>query len=574
MKKWMMLVVIVWLAAGEHSLALEGGLGVCHWAGPNGLGLGESTVNWFYAAGGGFDWAKIEAKQGVYDFSEGDNMLASQLATWPKASYWLDVQTGMVASVPEWTKNDVYGYVTISSKRSAFIPWNENYLVALDKLLGQVRKHYDDPTSVAYKFRDKLTAINMMGGGPNGEMLTGGGGSNYNVNMFPGYTDQLYIQTVMRIVDMYVKHFGDFKPVVLQLGNGLLLNGNVFNPVVDQVSSKYGNKVWLKWNGWNEVTNAVLPVYKMKNGGRWTAVNGQKMAMRFTNNEARNIIQAKTKIKSVETISSNMKMVIYKDNNGQIGNKWAESNNTKVSQSGEWQMWTFSFPASSLYMSYSYWVSIEGIGQELREIEVIDDGLGQMAIDSGEGWKYQTGSVFNWETSQIFRGGLSYHQKLASVANITKVGFEPGGFGTASQAEPVQNPASVIYEALLYTVDSEKMDAINTNQRSNFYVPISFMCLQNDYYQRAGITADQYKRIADLIRINAAKPLVVAQGAGLDKMVGDANGDGRVDLIDLGIWKTEFVTETGKTADFYGDGKVDLNDFGVWKSAYLTNQSV
>jgi len=566
MKKWMIMAVTIWLSTVSGALALEGGLGVCHWAGPDGLGLGEATVNWFYTAGGGFDWAKIESVKGVYDFSAADSMLTSQ----PKTNYWLDIQTGLVTSVPEWTKNSTYGYVTISSKRSTFIPWNENYLAALDKLLGQVRKHYDDPSSIAYKYRDKLTAINIMGGGPNGEMLTGGGGSNYNINMFPGYSDELYIQTVMRTVDMYVKHFGDFKPVVLQLGNGLLPNGNVFAPVVDQVTAKYGNKVWLKWNGWNEATNAVLPVYKMATTGRAMNVGGQSVAFRFTNNEARNILQAKIKVKSAEVANSNVKMVIYKDNNRQIGSKWAESKNTGMSQTGEWQMLTFNFPASSLYMSYSYWVSIEGIGG-LREIEVVDDEVGQVAQDGGYGWSYGQGVRLNWETTQIFRGGLSYHQKLASVANVTKVGFEPGGFGIASQAVPVQNPASVIFDSLLYTVDPEKKDAINTSQRSNFYVPISFMCLQNDYYQRAGITADQYKKIADLIRVNAGGSIVGMQPEALGKRGGDANEDGRVDLMDLGIWKTEYVTKIGSRADFNSDGKVDLNDFGSWKFVYLTN---
>ena len=53
-------------------------------------------------------------------------------------------------------------------------------------------------------------------------------------------------------------------------------------------------------------------------------------------------------------------------------------------------------------------------------------------------------------------------------------------------------------------------------------------------------------------------------------MVGDANGDRMVDLVDFGIWKREYLGYlTTKTADFNNSGKVDLVDFVTWKSEYL-----
>lgn len=61
---------------------------------------------------------------------------------------------------------------------------------------------------------------------------------------------------------------------------------------------------------------------------------------------------------------------------------------------------------------------------------------------------------------------------------------------------------------------------------------------------------------------------------------GDANGDGKVDLADFGIWKrdylifssiplTSFVYPGPWVADFNKDKSIDLGDFGVWKKNYL-----
>lgn len=50
---------------------------------------------------------------------------------------------------------------------------------------------------------------------------------------------------------------------------------------------------------------------------------------------------------------------------------------------------------------------------------------------------------------------------------------------------------------------------------------------------------------------------------------GDANGDGKVDLTDLGVWKDEYVQNGEGNADFNRDGKVDLADLGVWKDEYV-----
>lgn len=56
------------------------------------------------------------------------------------------------------------------------------------------------------------------------------------------------------------------------------------------------------------------------------------------------------------------------------------------------------------------------------------------------------------------------------------------------------------------------------------------------------------------------------------KLLGDANSDGRVDLVDFTIWKSEYLrTLSTKRADFNKSGGVDLVDFSIWKKAYLLN---
>jgi len=69
--------------------------------------------------------------------------------------------------------------------------------------------------------------------------------------------------------------------------------------------------------------------------------------------------------------------------------------------------------------------------------------------------------------------------------------------------------------------------------------------------------------------------VIPTQGqVGCVKSEGDASGDEKVDLVDFGIWKSEYlatIKAVQSKADFNCDGKVDLVDFGIWKSEYLKN---
>lgn len=55
-------------------------------------------------------------------------------------------------------------------------------------------------------------------------------------------------------------------------------------------------------------------------------------------------------------------------------------------------------------------------------------------------------------------------------------------------------------------------------------------------------------------------------------VIGDANGDRVVDILDYNIWRDEFIAVNalggGFRSDFNHDGKVDLLDFNIWRNAF------
>jgi len=53
---------------------------------------------------------------------------------------------------------------------------------------------------------------------------------------------------------------------------------------------------------------------------------------------------------------------------------------------------------------------------------------------------------------------------------------------------------------------------------------------------------------------------------------GDANGDGKSNLVDFDMWKNDFLKGLTSTAtDFNKDGSTNDADFIIWKNAYLAN---
>ena len=52
-------------------------------------------------------------------------------------------------------------------------------------------------------------------------------------------------------------------------------------------------------------------------------------------------------------------------------------------------------------------------------------------------------------------------------------------------------------------------------------------------------------------------------------VLGDGNRDGKVDLVDFSLWKSEYLGGMKIKCDFNKDGSVNLVDFGIWKREYL-----
>jgi hypothetical protein len=74
---------------------------------------------------------------------------------------------------------------------------------------------------------------------------------------------------------------------------------------------------------------------------------------------------------------------------------------------------------------------------------------------------------------------------------------------------------------------------------------------------------------------NSARPLLTATYY-LKKILGDANGDGVVDVGDLGILAANYGVTSGATwamGDFNDDGVVDVGDLGILAANYGTGTS-
>ncbi len=50
---------------------------------------------------------------------------------------------------------------------------------------------------------------------------------------------------------------------------------------------------------------------------------------------------------------------------------------------------------------------------------------------------------------------------------------------------------------------------------------------------------------------------------------GDADNNGKVNVADFAVWKTEYLTKSGTKSDFDKNGRVTIADFAIWKTEYL-----
>jgi hypothetical protein len=103
------------------------------------------------------------------------------------------------------------------------------------------------------------------------------------------------------------------------------------------------------------------------------------------------------------------------------------------------------------------------------------------------------------------------------------------------------------------------------------YSGLTFTSLGNNGY-RMVLTLDG--GTGDLFKYNTGAPFVgvISQPA----ISGDANGDGKVDVGDLGILAANYgltADATWAKGDFNGDGAVDVGDLGILAANYGTNAS-
>ncbi|MFA6603194.1 MAG: dockerin type I domain-containing protein [Candidatus Shapirobacteria bacterium] len=110
-----------------------------------------------------------------------------------------------------------------------------------------------------------------------------------------------------------------------------------------------------------------------------------------------------------------------------------------------------------------------------------------------------------------------------------------------------------------------------TTQDSNLVeqYDVGLIDLSETQLVNADVNADKEVNVMDSLLIGRYVKGIILTFPVCSKIPGDANRDGTVNLVDLGIWKTEYVEKVGKSGDFNGDGVVNLTDLGIWKTEYV-----
>jgi len=223
------------------------GLGQCHWL--DSRVLGSPQVSWAYDASLSSAWKTIEPQPGEYSWGTMDALVARAQGLGRRI--WLELLT-TEGSTPEWAIQA--GVTLVGSRGGTPVPWDEGYQQLLRRAVHAMAERYDgDPT---------VDAVVIMAGGCYGEMSICAAQADRRAWEEAGYSDARFIEAVKRIVGIYLeadytwengRHTHGFvhTPIVLQLGAGLYGHTlEIIQPVVDYVISRYGMRVWLKYNGW------------------------------------------------------------------------------------------------------------------------------------------------------------------------------------------------------------------------------------------------------------------------------------------------------------------------------------
>lgn len=226
----------------------EQGLGQCHWIEAGILSL--PYVSWGYDAGETISaWTAIEPQPGTFNWAPLDAEVSK--AHNLGKHIWLELLT-TEGQTPQWARDA--GVVLVGSGGGTPVSWNETYQRLLRRAVHAMAARYDDDPTV--------DAINVMAGGCYGEMAICSGERDAPAWEQAGYTDDQFVEAAKQIIDIYLEEEHQWEdgsishgfrqtPVVLQLGAGLYGHtATVIQPVVEYAVSKYGMRVWLKYNGW------------------------------------------------------------------------------------------------------------------------------------------------------------------------------------------------------------------------------------------------------------------------------------------------------------------------------------
>jgi probable HAF family extracellular repeat protein len=226
-------------------------------------------------------------------------------------------------------------------------------------------------------------------------------------------------------------------------------------------------------------------------------------------------------------------------------------------------------PQSGLFGEAFRWTEAGGM-KGLGHLPADSGFIGSVAYDASE-----SGDVIVGVSSILQMAGLERSEAFRWTEESGMVGLgDLAGDGVFSSAYGVSADGSIIIgsgrtaagERAFIWDDDNKMRDLQSVLVSEYGLGNA---LTNWTLQTATAISADGMILAGIGR----NPLGQSEGWYVDLsaalVAGDANGDGKVDLTDFGILKSNFGSGTTLAqGDFTGDGKVDLTDFGILKSNF------
>lgn len=263
------------------------GLGQCHWVG--GVGLGHSS--WAYSGDNTYGWGYIEPERGKFNWSP--YLRDIQLARERGKKIWLQILTSAALpyTIPQWAKEEgieILGETFDSKMAGPFAAcWDPKYRKLFGEALEALAREFEQD-----KYSYVVEAIIIAACGGYGEMTIQARRNCYGLpnsdvtdindpyvkSLAKAYGrtpkemterncncagtsclcfDYYYIKSVIKMIDLYMRYFKKL-PVVLQLGTSISCQAIVPAVVANYAHCRYGERVWVKFNGWSPVRQGAL----------------------------------------------------------------------------------------------------------------------------------------------------------------------------------------------------------------------------------------------------------------------------------------------------------------------------